>query len=717
MRLTAFSTAAACLVVSISAIGSAKPVATDAAAVDNVTTEDGNLSARAPRLKEVMVTAQKFTQRAIDVPMSLAVISGPELQEDLVRSIDDLAAVVPGLSIVDTGTGLRVAIRGISNDQGNGALVGSYLDEADVTGAGAVSLNLYPYDLQRIEVLRGPQGTLYGGGSAGGTIRYITNKPVLDAVQVSTDATVTFDQYGAPGEQILAVANAPIVSNRLGLRVAADIDHEGGWMDQPAIDQKNVNNRDITDVRIEGLWRPATDFTINAMQVIHRAAEGPLVGESSPGVYTQVFNQPTTMHYQDDYGVSNLTMEWHDRYVQVLNSATRVTHDLEQLNSGVEAPIRPPPLPPYAQLIPRYRGIADDSSDELRLESSEKSSVHWVIGGFYRDFTQRNPSYIFYGGFVGLPGVPLPSPFSGSASSTQSKSLSAFGDVSYRLFNRLTFEAGVRDARDEEHALAPGQPTQVATFRSTDPRFDVQYGISGSVNIYTSAAKGFRSGGFNSFGQSTYGPESVWTYELGAKLTALNHRLNTNADIYWSNYDGYQTSGVLPPPGPIQNIVRNAGTARIKGVEASGRWSPAMGWKVGLDGDYVDARLVKINVLRSDYAVGDPLDMMPRYQINASVERDFSWDERESLARIEYSQTAPDTFRNRSIGPWFYGQSDHIYMLNFDASVQWSQELRCGMFVQNLLNDRGYTGPFGIEENSAREQPRTFGLEFNWKLE
>lgn len=668
-------------------------------------------------LQEIVVTAQKFAQRAFDVPISLAVIDARELQSSLIHSIDDLASVVPGLAATDTGTGLRIAIRGISNVEGQGALVGSYLDDADVTTEENLALNLYTYDLQRVEVLRGPQGTLYGEGSIGGTIRYITNKPALDEVQLGTDVTATFDQYGAPGEQIVAVMNAPIVADRFGLRVAADIDHEGGWMDQPAADQKNVNSRDIADVRIEGLWRPLEDFTVNAMQVIHRAKEGPFVGESTPGVYTQVFGLTTAAHFQDDYDLSNLTMQWQGQSVQVLNSVTYFKHDLDEMDQGIEFPLTPPPSIPYEEYVSSVT-IDRSASDELHIESGNESPLHWIVGGFYRNYTDSTPPYVYYFDLPGPPGV-LPAPIGPdfTSQSVQSKSISEFGDVSYRFLGRLTVGAGVRHFRDEEHFLQSEQPTQAATFTSTDPRFYMQYGLSGDINLYASAAKGFRSGGFNGYPYPAYGPENVWTYELGSKARLPDRGVSADADVFWSNYNGYQNIGLLPPPALQIGLTRNAGNARIKGIEGDLRWSPSKGWSLGLTADYIEARYVVINVTQSSYDVGDPLDLVPRYQVTASGERDFSWGGRVSFVRLQYSQTAPESFRDRSLGDFYYGRSDYIHLLNLRMGVQWNAELRCEAFAQNALNDRGFTGPFVIEDNSSREQPRTFGIEFAYTLQ
>ncbi len=199
------------------------------------------------------------------------------------------------------------------------------------------------------------------------------------------------------------------------------------------------------------------------------------------------------------------------------------------------------------------------------------------------------PPYDFYYALPGPPGSPLPPEYGPASQSTHSKSRSVFGDVSYLLFGRLTVGAGVRDFTDDLSFLVLGAQGQMATFRSTDPRFYAQYKVSSDVNVYASGAKGFRSGGFNQLGYPPYQPESVWTYELGSKIRRSQLGLGIDADVFWSDYDGYQIVGVAPPPALPQNIYRNAGAARIKGIEASVNWSAVTGWKGGLNGDYIDA--------------------------------------------------------------------------------------------------------------------------------
>src|SRR6185312_16497509 len=152
-----------------------------------------------------------------------------------------------------------------------------------------------------------------------------------------------------------------------------------------------------------------------------------------------------------------------------------------------------------------------------------------------------------------------------------------------------------------------------------------RYGIAKDVNVYASAAKGFRSGGFNGLGFPQFDPEHVWNYNLGVKMRMFDSRLSVDSDVFLSNYGSYQISGIAPPPNPPIGLTHNAGNARIKGVEGEVMWNPLSGWLFGLNGDYIDARFVQIAVLDSSHNVGDPLDDVPRYQVTGLTERDFAW--------------------------------------------------------------------------------------------
>jgi len=672
----------------------------------------GDSQASVGRLQEVIVTAQKRRQRAFDVPISLVVYDSEELAKRRITDLENLQYYVPGLWVQDTGTQRRIVLQGISNVYGNGPLVGEYLDEADITpevfagSYGFGQLDPSMYDLQRVEVLRGPQGTLYGEGSMGGTIRFITNKPVLDQFQMSSEVSASFTEYGAPSQSIDMMLNVPLIQDQLGLRLAGESAHEGGWIDQPAANVKNFNSQNRVDTRIEALWTPTEDFRLNATEVIHRNAFGPNAGEDAQGNYTQVFNQTATPSGEDNYDMSNLTGTYGFDGIQLLSSTTYFSVGANEQNEGLFEALGPLI---YDVLIPSFPVSSRDFSQEFRLARTGGGPWQWTLGGFFKHFTDHSDESYYFGAPVS-PGTPLSTvPFGSFDERDTSKSWSAFGDTSYKLLGRLTLGGGVRVFRDHESEVDSYDALQRATFASTDPRVYVQYQLDPNLNTYASAAKGFRSGGFNSYGLPQYQPESVWTYQLGMKSRLLEGRLRVDGDVYLSHYANYVVVGVTPF-NPTVSLSSNAGNVRIRGIEGEVTWRLSNEWALSFNGDYTDAKIVSVSLLDAPYAVGAEAPGVPKYMFTTAAERDFSWNGRPAFARLDYSQTGPQSGRDIAGNPLFY--SDVIRMLGFNTGLWWNDNLKLGLFAQNLLNDRGHLDWNYDEGNGARPRPRTFGIDF-----
>ncbi len=667
----------------------------------------------AARLEEIVVTAQKRAERLIDVPISIVALSADELEKRKVTRLDDLMMFVPGLAAQSNGGYVRkIVLRGISNGQGSSSLIGLYLDEASVTSAPTSQLDLRTYDLERIEVLRGPQGTLYGEGSVGGTIRFITKDPVLSGFGARADAAALFTEDGEPGQRVEGAVNVPLIEDRLGLRISGTYDHAGGWIDQPAAGREDFNGQNLTNARIKGLWKPTAQLTVNAMAVVHRNNGSNNNGEDSAGNYTQVFNLTTTPRIEDDYDLYNLTLSYDFAGARLLNTLTHLDQETDVRDVGNPIPFSPPGFPQlgsYASFLRDNRMV----TEELRLTSTGSGPWQWTLGGFYRDarFDNNQLSRV---GLQGPPGTPVPAPLR-FLTRASFKSWAAFGDTRYKLTERFTVGAGLRYFRDDQESIAvlPAPGVQADDFTSVNPRVYLQYKLTADINGYASAAKGFRSGGFNTaVGQPPYDPESVWTYEVGAKMALLGGRLGVDTAVFYSDYTDYQISGQLPPPALPLAFTRNAGNARVKGVELGLAWRPVDQWELGLNGNYLNSRFYEINVVASAYRVGDPLDLVPKYDYSVWAQRDFRWSGKPGYARLDYSEHGRSTFRSRNIGPWYYSESDLISMLNFDLGLQWSSGLSLGLFAQNLLNERGFIDPFSISGAASRPRPRTVGIEF-----
>ena len=669
------------------------------------------------KLEEIIVTAQKRAERLIDVPVSIVAVSADELKQRQITSLEDLPFIVPDLSILKNGNGDIFEIRGISNSSGNASLVGMYIDEADVTLGGGNSydfINPVAYDLERVEVLRGPQGTLYGDGSAGGTIRFITKNPNLTTLSFGSDVAALFTQDGAPSQRINAVINVPLIEDQLGLRIASTFQHDGGWINQPAADQKDINSQDLTNVRIKALWKPADDLTVSAMAVVNRDERSLDFSDvGTPYAYTQMFNQTTTPRLRSDYDLYNLTVTY-DLFsvARVLNTTTYLGTSQPEWNVGYTDQLTPPGTPAVDNLIQFEQSNDHLLTDELRLTSLGSGRLQWTVGEFFRHYRDYANFPVIYFGPAGPPGTPLPVPY-GYGADTLYKSWSTFGDANYRFTDRLTVGAGIRDfSEHQDFTSFPPVAQQTGDFHSVDPRVYAQFKITPDANIYTSAAKGFRTGGFNAFNQPKYEPESVWTYELGTKMTLLEGRISLDTDLFFSNYQGYQTYGISPVSEGVP-IDSNAGRARVKGIESDLTWRPLPGWRLDARGDYVNARFTEIDATASSAAPGDPLDLVPRYQFTVSGQREFSLLGKAGSARLDYNQQGPTTQRNLSIGPWFYGESDIIHTLNFNTNVVLNDNLTVGFFAQNLLNDQGFVNSDSFISSGVRSRPRTFGVNFS----
>jgi iron complex outermembrane receptor protein len=696
---------------------------------------DQNSGKKEEGLAEIVVTARKREERLIDVPMSIVAVSGDELQQRQITSLQDLPAAVPGFAVVRDGNVTSFEIRGVSNGSGTGSLVGVYVDEADTTvgGLSVTQVNPITYDLERVEVLRGPQGTLYGDGSEGGTIRLITKNPNLSRFSLDSQIYTLFTQGGQPGQRVNAMVNVPLIENQLGLRVAATYEHDGGWIDLAGTDQRNINSEDLTNVRIKGLWQPNAQVNVSAMAIINRDLRALGYSDNdSPTQFTQALNFPAAPRARNDYDLYNLTLTYDlAAGVRILNSTTYIHVFNPEFNAGTVIPQSPPgtpvalSVPPYLLFYP-VESVTDNlGSDELRLTSTGSGRWQWTAGIFYkRHQDMAFPSTYYFGQPPRLP----PSLYSQPGFDDHYTSWSAFGDTSYRFGDRFTLGAGVRYFDDKQDfftvssALTDIDPA-VGKFHSIDPRFYAQFKVTPDVNLYTSAAKGFRSGGFNGAAPDgtllpNYAPESVWTYELGTKMAVQEGRIALDMDVFWTDYDNFQTFGITSISN-LYSYTSNAGKARIKGIDGDLTWRPLTQWRLDIRGEYLDTKFLEVNTFlnSSAHAVGDQLDYVPRYQLSTSAQRDFLWLNKQGFIRLDYSQQGPMVWRNRSFQPWYYAQSDVIHLLGLRASLRLSDNLNVGFSAQNLLNDQGFVDPLQITEQAIRSRPRTFGVDFSAKFE
>ena len=682
---------------------------TDPPIVDDTPNTTHATSYTSTALGEIIVTAQKYTQRAFDVPISLQVLTGQELLQHGITDLSSLQYDVPGLYMNNTGTQRAVYLRGVGNTYGSGAMVGQYIDEADITAEGFTGESGFAtddnglYDLQRVEVLKGPQGTLYGDGSIGGVIRYITNKPVLDQFQTSTDVAALFTESGAPSQRLQAMLNSPLVAGTLGVRLAGLFEHDGGWVDEPAASLRNINGSDLSDVRAEALWQPSAQFSVNAMQIIHRHTYGLGNGEDDNGNFTPAFETTLTPNGADNSNISNVTITFDSDRAHLVSSSTYLNERQDVYdNFNTLSTVS-------ALLIPYSHSTNQVFSEELRLVHTGRGRWQWTVGGFYKHFRD---TFLYPMAYVGLAASPLASASKIKVrdSGDLSNSLASFADTSFKLSGRLTLGAGLRYFRDDETSdvtsfALHSTTRQATTFPSTDPRFYVQYRVTQHINTYASASKGFRSGGFNTPPSAPYQPETLWSYDLGTKALFPAEGLAADVDLFYMNYSKFVTVAQLPRLYPDLNV----GNARIKGADAALTWEPLDRWRMGVTTEILRTEFLTATAL-SGYAPGERLPFAPTYSFTASVQHSYRWNDRPGHIEVYYSETSRVQVRPP------LAQSDILRFLNARVGIQWSDNLRLGVFAQNLLNDRGNASPEYVTGASVRPRPRTFGVEFHTSL-
>lgn len=763
----------AALVASLFAVLATAPAFADTAA----TAPPGEVS----QLEEITVTAQKREQQLIDVPISISAFGRDAMDIQGVRSIDDLTRMTPGLSNIALSTygGETISIRGINSNTG-ASTTGVYIDDTPVQTRNYLGVvnNSYPlvFDLERVEVLRGPQGTLFGSGSEGGTVRFITPTPSLSGTHVYARADVGFTDGGQPSTEIGVALGTPIVENEVGMRVSVWGRHTGGYIDRVSHDSGDTVAKD-TNSEDDVAFRAAVTMV---------ATEGLTI---TPSLYYQRTHPddlslfwPDAGQYRSFYGISQPDRD--QFLLPALNinydfsgfSVKSITSYYDRKDNRVEdyAPLSIGALTGgAASFVPgvNFHELSDtitrqnDWSEELRFASRDDrdSQWSWVGGFFFQNSKQRYdqnevdnigdllpvlfPGYTtatFYGRDQ------LPGHISFLESLTyQTQERALFGELGYRLTERLKLTAGVRVSRSSfsftDHQDGPFVGPTALDYAGSEketpvtPRVNLSYALTDG-QVYATAAKGYRLGGANpqvpvtcagdlaTLGltsvPSTYRSDSVWSYEVGAKKRFLDNRLEVDGSIFWINWSDIQGEIPLLDCGFGYNT--NLGKAVSKGFDLQVQAKPINDLLVTAAVGYVDAAYstTVFGVTSAGSAPpilaknGDDLGT-PAWQ--ASLSNEYSWAfVAGSKAYVFGSyQYTGDYHRTGSLGVFGYNSFTR------DGKAVDSAALRAGVrrdgwdfsaYANNLFNNKVDTyyyraeaaGPDGARAETLR--PRTVGL-------
>ena len=633
------------------------------------------------RQKTVIVTATKRNETIQDVPFSINAQTAEDIARTGAGNLEDVARSVAGLSIQNLGPGQsQVAVRGVSAGQivrdqpGVKEQVGVYLDES------VISLSLFTpdidlYDLNRVETLRGPQGTLFGSGSVGGTVRYITNQPVLGTQEGSLEANLNTISDGGTGGHIKGMFNAPL-GETAAVRAVGYHTEYGGWIDAigPA-GGEDVNSGNRTGGRVALTFQPTDALTITPRIIYQEIGADGFNRAEAFNWLSGSASLPENSQYllldeefSDETMIADLTASL-DLGAVTLTSVTSfidreilVSRDATALSSSVSSDLG---FPASSFTLPsnlRDTTAYESTTQELRLSSNTEGPFQWLAGVFYstndRVYAQRlpTPGYdavtdatLGAGTSAGAAnGFPANSPFNSDLSYSLTQ-YAVFGEASYDLTERMTVTAGGRFYDFEEDrtissgGLFANGDSNVKDTTSSDgfsPRVLVSYDATDAITLNAQASQGFRLGGVNDplnvplctpqdqaifGGFQSYGDEKLWNYEAGMK--ALTGNVTFNAAAFYTDIEDLQVT--LDAGSCSSRIVFNVEKAHTAGLEAELGWSPMDGLDLSFSASVLEAKFDSTvrdgaNNVIGGIEDGNRLPSVPELQLSAAGT--YRWD-------------------------------------------------------------------------------------------
>jgi len=611
---------------------------------------------QATALDEIVVTATKRGGLLLqDVPFAIQAIGGDDLAKRGDVDFGDFFRQIPGLAVFDQGPGdKRYIIRGV-NSTGAGT-IGLYLDEVIITGensqdGGGRQPDIKVFDMDRVEVLKGPQGTTFGSSSLSGTIRYITKKPSLTDLEATGSVSLRQIKGASLGYTTDAAVNIPLVENKAAVRVAGFYLNDKGYIDN--ILAKGVNDERTYAGRASFRVDPSENLTITAMAMYQNLkTDGPnffnLKDNNGNPISQngQLFQADVTRAgFRDKTQIYNGTFEYHMDIGTVTGTASYFKRDtiFNRDSSLVIQTFLGLPAEGAGRSIitqPKSRTI---KSYEIRYASSFDGPFQILVGGFLQNERRDFRSAVLSATSVGViasPEVPLLD----RLVHTEIDEKALFGELSYNVTERLTLTGGLRyyDFKLRETATAvtgfgggPGSGTGPKLSSSDSGviyRGNIAYKISDDVNSYIQVAKGFRSGGTNDQTAASianvvipagFKSDSVINYEVGIKSRLLDGKLKANLAAYWIDWSNIQIQDQATD-GQLQFSFRgNGGGATIKGLEIELLAYPAEGLQLGLTANISDAKLNQDNPIATSGRNGDPIPYIPNFTLSATAE--YSW--------------------------------------------------------------------------------------------
>jgi len=704
------------------------------------------------QLEEIIVTAEKREVVLSDVPISISVISGDNLRQFGITDFSSLGSLVPGLSgqifegSVQNRGPRTLGLRGIQSLSltffGSQNTVGFYINETPVS-----VVNPRLVDLERVEVLRGPQATLYGSSSLAGTIKLVTTQPKFEKTEAFVGAETSFTQDGGLNYAVEGSYNAPI-GKAAAFRGSGYYESQDGYIDFREIDvfgdatgrtTKDANQNVSYGGMAALAFTPNESLTITPSIVFsHRKTDMADFFNAGRAVQYNHFPQDGS----DEFVLTDLNIKWdvasgsinsNTAYFDMDSDALRDLTDLFGLSAAPN-----PALIPFENYITQK-----DFTHETRYASDFKGPYQVIGGVFYTNKEEVSGSFSDGTGIASIFGIPIPdNTILKSSFERKREELAFFGEASYEFTDKLKFVGGLRwfDVEYRNDDLATGIfPTQArGTASESDTIFKgrVEFRPVDGALIYGSVSEGYRMGGANPplpsplcdagalafYGTLpaplAYSSDSLISYEIGGKWAPESKPVEVSAAVYYIDWQDPQIPVVLGGGCPLSGFVGNAGAAKSVGGELEISARPLDSWQVWMGVAYTNAEVAETLAYPGATVViaedGDPLPDIPKWTV--SLMSDYraplteGW-EGYFLADYRYNDEQPADFSGT-----VYREA--VNLVNLRIGAVSDTQLDVSLYVNNVFDDTPSLGPFtfggtaggGGRFNDYTLRPRTIGI-------
>lgn len=762
LRLTALA--------SVASIAMAGPAfAQDASGTQTEGSADGS--------NEIIVTATRREQSVLDVPISIAVVTADEISKRGMVSAEDYLRGIPGVNQTSDPVGSSIIIRGLETSPSfqnfsSGTTVATYFGETPITNSGGLAANtnvdIKLVDIERIEVLRGPQGTSFGDSSLGGAVRVIPARPKTDRVEGHVGAGYSnTGGYGSDNYILQGTVNVPVVADVLAIRATGYRFTDSGYYRNnanvdPTLQQAaafygaepyanaytDIGSSKFTGARISALLQPTADLSL---QVSYLSQKTELNGNAlaNSGTYDQALFDVAPQHVirgqksgasDMDISLFNATLEYDLGWGNLLATYSHI--DSSALNASSFSQSNP--IWPYSY---SQEGKHKEETGEVRFVSDLSDGFNFLVGAFYQTLTDDALFNYIWVGTNAANAVVTPGSSSDFFDNRSLKQKSAYGEASYEIVDGVTATGGIRYYEYERTVATRttgeffGDSSEVIDSKSNGTTFrgNLSYKLNPAAMVYATFSQGFRLGkpqpglpagvcdvnndgivdGSNVTLASTRLTRSDETnnYELGSKFGFFQNRLTGSVAVFLMDWDGvpFRTAAPAPPSGCGLTYNANAGSARTKGVEFQASLAVTDSLRADFGGSNIDAKLTE-DAPSLDASSGDRLPGSPRFNANLSLQYDFDAAGHPTFIRLDsiyVGEFFGDIYQSPATRAGDYVKIDLTSRIKFGG-------LGVDLYVQNLTNEDVYTfrgtSDTGRDFFGYRMRPRTIGARINYNF-